>query len=128
MTVGISAYLANGMLGCLRGTSFTISAAYARLHTGDPGAAGLSNTSAEATRKAVTYAAPSAGSLSITGTVPSWPTWTAGSETLSHVSVWDAVSGGNFLYSYALSAPQAVVNGDTPTLNAHTVPLTPIAA
>jgi len=133
MTVGLSAAnLANGWLTAIRGTgatSFTaLTSQFAKLHVGDPGAAGANNAAAgDATRKAVNFAAPSAGSMSLTGTAP---VWTNGgtSETLSHISVWDASSAGNFDYSAALSATQAWASGNTFTLTALTFSLTPIAA
>jgi hypothetical protein len=65
--------------------------------------------------------------MSLTGTAP---VWTNGgtSETLSHISVWDASSAGNFIYSAALSATQAWASGNTFTLTSLTFSLTPIAA
>src|SRR6478609_8986151 len=124
--------LANGWLNSIRGTgatSFTaITTPFAKLHTGAPGAAATSNAAVgDATRKAVNYAAASAGSMSLTGTAP---VWTNGgtSETLTNISVWDASSAGNFLYSAQLSASQAWASGNTFTLTALTFSLTPIAA
>jgi hypothetical protein len=128
VTAGLAATtLANNWLNMLRGTAFTAPAAeYVKLHIGDPGAAAATNPSAVTTRVVVTHAAASAGSISLTGTPPSW-TMTA-TETITHISVWDASSAGNFLYSAALTASKAVVNTDTLTLNTLTVSLTPIAA
>lgn len=133
MTVGLSATnLANGWLNTIRGTSaatFTaITTSFAKLHTADPGAAGATAAAVgDATRKALNYAAASGGSMSLTGTAP---VWTNGgtSETLSHISVWDASSAGNFLYSAALTATQAWATGNTFTLTSCTFALTPIAA
>jgi len=128
VTAGLAATtLANKWLDMLSGTAFTAPAAeYVKLHIGDPGAAATTNPSAVTTRVVVTHAAASAGSKALTGTPPSW-TMTA-TETITHISVWDAVSAGNFLYSAALTASKAVVNTDTLTLNTLTVSLTPIAA
>jgi len=130
MTVGLSAAnLAAVWLNILRNTAGSaIAQPYFKLHTGDPGSAGANNAAAgSTTRVAASYAAPSAGSMSQTGTAP---VWTNGgtSETLSHISVWDASSAGNFLFSFALSATQAWASGNTFTLNTYSFALTPIAA
>lgn len=127
MTIGMSAYLANGFLNIIRGTSFTApTAIYVQLHTGDPGSAGTANASANTTRVAITFAAASGGSMSITGTAPVW-TMTA-SETLTNVSFWDASTSGNFLWSATLTSSRAVNSGDTYTLSTDTVNFTAIAA
>jgi len=111
MTVGQSTAHAHAILNVLRNTSYTGFNPYLKLHTGDPGSAGTSNASAETTRKALTFAAPSAGSSAASAVT--WSTWSAGSETISHVSVWDASSSGNFIASAALAASKPMTNGDT---------------
>ncbi len=132
MTVGFSAAnTANKWLDVIRtgGSTFTaITTAYVKLHTGDPGAAGANNAAAgSTTRVAVTQTSPSGGSMTINGTLP---VWTNGgtSETISHISVWDNLTVGNFLYSVALTVSKAWATADTLTLNTLTVALTPIAA
>lgn len=125
MTVGLSTTHAHAYLNVLRGTTYTAVTPYMKLHTGDPGAAGTSNASAETTRKSVTFGAPSAGS-SVASAV-SWASWSAGSETISHYSLWDASTAGNFLGSAALSASKAVTNGDTLNVTA-TATMGPLAA
>lgn len=120
MTVGIAASVANGWVDGL-GTL------YAKLHTADPGAAGTTAASAETTRKAMTFGSASAGVATQTGTV-SWSSWTAGSETISHVSYWDAATGGTFKGSFALTASKAVANTDTLNLSGCTISATPVAA
>jgi len=81
------------------------------LHTGDPGEDGTANAASESTRKAVSFAAASGGSMSSSGTVE----WTnvAATETYTHWSLWDALSAGNALWSGALASSAAVVAGDT---------------
>lgn len=131
MTVGLStSNVANGWLNTLRnGSNFTaIATPFVKLHTGDPGASGASNAAAgSTTRVAVTQSAASGGSITISGTNPSW-TNGGTSETITHISVFDASTAGNFLYSAALSASQAWVSGNTFTLTGLTVSLTPLAA
>jgi hypothetical protein len=128
MAVGLSAVnLANKWLDMLRGTAFTAPAAvYVKLHTGDPGASGTANVGAVTTRPAITWSAASAGQITITGTNPSWSMTTT--ETISHISLWDNATAGNFLDSIALTASQAVVNGNTLTLTSCTISLGTIAA
>jgi hypothetical protein len=130
VTVGLHAVnLANKWLDMLGGTAFTAPTTTAmKAHTGDPGSAGTSNASAETDRKALTWSAASAGSKSITSTLPQWASWDAGTETISHMSVWDSTTAGNFLYSFALTTAKQVTNGDTLNVTAHSVSLTPIAA
>lgn len=127
MTVGLATTaLANAYLNVIRGTTFTgLAAAYVKLHTGDPGAAGTSNASAVTTRSAATFSAASAGSMALSNT-PSWSM--TGSETISHISIWDASSAGTFYWSVALTASKAVSNGDTLNLTSLTLSVTPLAA
>jgi hypothetical protein len=131
MTAGLSTTnVANGWLNTLRaGSNFTaIATPFVKLHTGDPGSAGASNAAAgDTTRKALTQSAASGGSIALSGTAPSW-TNGGTSETITHISVWDASTSGNFLYSAALTASKAWVSTDTLTLNTLTVALTPLAA
>lgn len=127
MTVGLATTtLANNWLNMLRGTAFTAPAAtYIKLHTADPGAAGTSNPSAVTTRQAATFSAASSGALALSNS-PSF-SMTA-TETITHISVWDASTAGNFLWSAALTTSKSVVNTDTLTFTTLGVSLSPLAA
>ena len=127
MTVGLATTtLANNWLNMLRGTAFTAPAAtYIKLHTADPGAAGTSNASAVTTRQAATFSAASSGALALSNS-PSF-SMTA-TETITHISVWDASTAGNFLWSAALTTSKSVVNTDTLTFTTLGVSLSPLAA
>lgn len=127
MTVGLSAVnRANATLNVYRNTAHAaIAQVYVKLHTGDPGSAGASNAAAVTTRSAVNFSAPSAGSMAESN-VPTW-SMTA-TETITHISLWDASTSGNFLQSLALSASKAVASGDTLNLSTLTLNFTPIAA
>lgn len=130
MTVGISsANLATPWLNTLRGTNMTApTGLYVKLHVGDPGAAGANNAAAgSTTRVVVTEAAPSGNAIAMTGTQPSW-TNGGTTETLSHISVFDAATAGNFLFSAALTATQAWASGNVFTLTSLGFSLSPIAA
>lgn len=129
MTVGLAtSTLANKILDHLRGgTAWTQpSGLYVKVHTGDPGSAGTANASAVTTRSQATFAAAASGAIALTGTNPSF-SMTA-TETISHVSVWDASTSGNFLWSAQLSSAKSVVSGDTLTLTSLGFALSPLAA
>lgn len=120
MTAGIAAGTVNGWIDGL-------SPLYAQLHTGDPGAAGTANASAETTRKAMTFGAASGGSATQTGSV-SWTPWAAGTETETHISYWTALTSGTFKGSFLLAAPKPMTNGDTLNLSGCTIAVSPVAA
>lgn len=127
MTVGLSTVnLANAMLNGIRGTSFSNSATYIALHTGDPGSSGTSNQSAVTTRQQATFAAASTGAIALSATPTAWSM--TSSETIAYISVWSASTGGNFLWSAQLSVSKTVANGDTLTLNTCGLSLAPLAA
>lgn len=129
MAAGLSAVnLANAWLNTLSGTTFTGVNTFVKLHTGDPGASGVANASANTTRVALTWGAAASGSKAIVATLPVWSTWAAGSETLSYISVWDNLTVGNFLFSAQLTVARSVANGDNVTLSSLSFALTPIAA
>lgn len=124
MATGISSYLANAWLDALgNNSSFAVTSVYVKLHIGDPGAAGTANPATETTRKAVSFAAASSGSLASDDAV----TWTniAGSEDATHFTAWDNLSAGNFLFSGTITA-NPYTAGDTFTIasGALTVSLT----
>lgn len=124
MATGISSYLANAWLDALgNNSSFAVTTVYVKLHIGDPGAAGTANPATETTRKSVSFAAASSGSLASDAAV----TWTniAGSEDATHFTAWDNLSAGNFLFSGTITA-NPYTAGDTFTIasGALTVSLT----
>lgn len=130
MTIGVSsANIATLFLNLLRATNATAPVAtYVKLHTGDPGAAGANNAAAgSTTRNVVTFNSPSGNAIALTASPSQW-TNGGSSETLTHVSVWDASSAGNFLWSAALSSSQAWVSTNTFTLTSLGVSISPIAA
>lgn len=117
---GLKASVANGWLDGSFGT------VYAALHTADPGTAGSTSPSAgDPSRKAVTMGAAASGSKASTASAGPW-TNGGSSETITHISLWTAVSGGTFLGSAPLSASQAWVAGNTFTLTSLTIAITPV--
>jgi hypothetical protein len=120
MATGVSTTRANAMLD-------TIATPHVKLHTGDPGAAGTSNASSEATRKSITLTAAATAERHMSASV-SWTGWTQGSQTITHVSVWDNISAGTFQFSVPLTNQAQVNNGETFTLQTLTISILSIAA
>lgn len=87
---------------------------YVKLHTGDPGENGTSNAAGETTRVQVTFADASGGSCA-SSTDAAW-TSVSTTEVYSHISLWDAPTGGNCLWTGSLTAPKAVTAGDNFTI------------
>lgn len=133
MTVGFHAVnFLNKMLDHLRGgTAWTQpSGIYYKLHTGDPGASGTANAAVgDATRKAAVFGAAASGSIANSSAIGPW-TNGGTSETLTHISAWDASTSGNFLWSDDLTVSKAWVSGETFTIpiGSATVPFGPLAA
>ncbi|MEM9515424.1 MAG: hypothetical protein AAGA42_11270 [Actinomycetota bacterium] len=121
----MSDYLENELLDHALGTgAFTApSGTYVQLHTGVPGETGANNVSAETTRQAATWAAASGGVAQLSADL-TWSNWSAGPETITHISIWDAASAGNCLFTGALSASKAIVNTDDLVLDATNTSIT----
>lgn len=131
MTVGASsANLATPALNTFRGTNMDGSLFWARLHIGDPGAAGLTNPSVGAgvTQQALVFGAPVMGRISLTNV----PAWVAGlgfaSEVITHLSLWDDTNA--FRASVLLDPDEldAWVPGDTFQLDDLDLALAPLAS
>jgi hypothetical protein len=133
MTVGLSTGtggLARLWLNVLAGTAVSTTSVFVKLHTGDPGAAGAGNVSSVTTRPSITFGTTTTGTISSSNT-PSWASWAGtNGEVVSHISLWDASTAGNFLGSIALTASKTMSTGDTLNLTSGStqVSLTPIAA
>lgn len=120
MTVGLASGSANAMLDGQLDTTPT-----AKVHTGDPGAAGTSNVSVgDASAQAFVWDPAVGGAKSKTAADPVW-TNAGTSESLSHLSVYSAAV---FKFSAALTGGGAWVGGQTATLTGLTASITPLAA
>jgi hypothetical protein len=111
----ISNYLENKILDAVgNNVSLAVAQAYVKLHTADPGEDGTVAPAGNTTRVAVSFAVASAGSMVSDADV----NWTSVSttETYSHISLWDASTAGNCLWTGALTAPKAVTAGDNFTI------------
>lgn len=133
MAVGLSAAnLANPWLDVLRLQGITAKSVIGvKLHTGDPGSAGTANASSVTTRMTITFGTAASGAIA-SNNAPSWTSWAGtNNEVVTHISLWDSTSAGNFLLSIAITGGgKTMGTGDTLTLTsgATTVSLTPLAA
>lgn len=90
---------------------------YISLHTGDPGETGANEVSggsygrASVTNNNTNFPAASGGAKA-NGAEIAFPTPSAGWGTVSHAGVWDASSGGNFLWGGGLTVSKAINSGD----------------
>jgi hypothetical protein len=127
MAVGTAQYLNNAWLNTIKstGTSFNVTGAiYVQLHTGNPGAAGTTSVSSVTTRPAITFTTATTGVLSASN-APAWSSWAGtNNEVVTHVSLWDNTTGGNFLWSAALSASKTIQTGDMFTLSTCSLTIT----
>ncbi len=118
--MSISDYLETRILDAVfNNTSLAIAATYIKLHIGDPGEAGTANPAANTTRQAASWGAATGGNI-FTDTTITFASVPA-TETYTHLSVWDAPSGGNHLWYGPLNAPYPVNVGDTFVLSNGTV-------
>jgi hypothetical protein len=115
MATGMSAYLANSLLNALgNNTAYAVTNVYVKLHVGDPGADGTANAATETTRKAVSFAGASAGSIASDADV----TWTniSGSQDATFFTAWDSIDAGSFLFSGTITG-NPYTAGDTYTIS-----------
>jgi hypothetical protein len=117
--MSISNYLEGKILNkVFKATDFTSPTVYAQLHGGDPGDDGTSNVLAGYTTRssAISFGTVSGGSVASSADI----TWTSitpsGSGLISHVSLWDASTSGNCLWTGALTPNRTVSSGDNLTI------------
>lgn len=122
MTAGVSTATANGMLN-------VIGSIYVQMHTGDPGASGTSNIALVGSRVPATLTTATAGIRSLT-TIVSWPSgpWVGAPQTVTHVSVWSAGTGGSFIFSAALGTHIDFTEGLRPRLSALSISIPSVAS
>ena len=105
-----STYWRNAVIDTMTSGGSGISAItpYVSLHTADPGLTGTSEvTGGSYARQTVAFSAASSGATANTGAV----TFTdMPSATITHVGLWDSLSGGNFLYGDVLTNGSQIVN------------------
>ena len=98
---------------------------FVALHTGDPGetgaAAELSGNGYS--RQAATFTEDTNGLVDNDADITFGPNTTVNWGNVTHVSVWDAVSGGNCLYKGALSSAVTININDSLRMAAGTLDL-----
>jgi hypothetical protein len=115
--MSISNYAEAAILDAIfNNTALQKSARYVQLHTADPGEDCTTAVATETSRKSVTGAASSNPGGVFTSVNDLIWTSVAGTETYAYVSIWDASTSGNALWSGALTTPRAVTAGDTFTI------------
>lgn len=121
MADGVSTAVATAMC-----TTAVAGWSWTGLFKGAPGASGTANVSSTTTRKATTWATASGASVSANGTLPSWASWAGtNGEVQTDIGGFDASTAGNFQGSAPLSAGVTMNTGDTLSLTAVTVAVTP---
>jgi hypothetical protein len=123
MPAGLASSVAASWLDAIcNATNYTAPAGfYAKLHTGDPGAAGTSNAAGETTRQSVSMASASGGTIT-NDAAASWVNVST-QEVYTHLSFWSAVTGGTFLASCALGSSVSVYVNNTFTIDVGDVDL-----
>jgi hypothetical protein len=114
--MGLSNYAENAVGNhLLRNTALTSpTTVYLALHDGDAGETGANEITGLGgyAREAIAFDAPTDGVFDSSAE----ESFTASGEawgTITHASIWDAVSGGNCIITGALAASKAVADGDT---------------
>lgn len=124
--MGASTYTKNNILkALLKGTALPLpTGTYISLHTADPGATGENEVSTGAWPAYVRRKAEAAGAMGTGWTTPTTGSSTntnqltypsndgAGTVTVTHFAIWDALSAGNCLDAAALTASRALSVGD----------------
>jgi hypothetical protein len=106
----------NLMLNALAGVNPTLSAAYASLHTADPGSTGTNEVSGGSppyARRAITWNTATSGDLD-DNTIPAFDV--PASTTITHFGLWSASTAGTFLGGGTLDATQIFSTQGTYTL------------
>jgi len=108
------------ILGQAPGTPPTV--LYVKLHVGDPGADGTANPAVEDTRQVVSFGA--GANISTDGRAQALTDadvlWVAvaGTESYTHMTIWDNITAGACWYKGALVAPVAITAGSNFTFPA----------
>lgn len=129
MSVGPTAYLVNKWLDqTFRNVAWTPPAVpYVKMHTGDPGATGAANASAQTARIATSWAAAASGLINLSGTPENTLNAT---ETITHISFWDTAgpAGGNCLWTAQATVSKSGANLDIIRITSVQLGVTGLAA
>ena len=86
---------------------------YVSLHTGDPGITGASEAAGGSYARQLANASFAAAASGAKATNANIDFAVMPAATITHVGIWDAVSGGNFLEGGPLAASKTTNAGDT---------------
>lgn len=113
--MSISNYLENKLLDkVLRNTDFTVATVYVSLHNGDPGETGVSEIAGGSyARQSAAFDVAASGATQNTAQINFVGMPAVGAPGVGYIGLWDALAGGNFLWSGALAAAKIVNAGDT---------------
>lgn len=131
--MAFSQYLADEILDWFKGGAFPSapSNVFISVHTGDPGVSGTSNDVTSSVRGTANRVQIATSAFSVIGNASGGgreitnsnvvqvtaSAANAGTTTLTHFGVWDAITAGNFLASGSLTASVGVQTGDTVQFN-----------
>lgn len=111
MANGPSKWLINSMWdAALSGIPFVINQVYAQFHSADPGSGGTANVVA-LDRQPVVFERDVDGHWQSAGAPPEVPIDVA-DVTVTHISLWDAPTAGNWMGNDIANQPVPVVEGD----------------
>lgn len=118
MAEGIASTYANEIADYVvgKGAPTSIAACWVKLHTGAVGASGTGNPATETDRAQAGFGSPTAGVIANSADI-NW-TGVAATETITHVSLWDASTAGNFIASIALNSSAVLSAGGDLTIAA----------
>ena len=123
----MSNYLENALVNAvLRGTNYTSpSAVYLALFTSDPTDAGTGTevSGGAYARKAITFGAPSDG-VAVSSADVLFPVATASWGTITHIGIYDALTGGNLLFHGVLTNSKTIAADDQLKIAAGDVSIT----
>lgn len=128
MTTAMTNYLEDALLNhMLRNTSYTSPATvYVGLLTADPTESGLTTSEISGfayQRQSATFSAP-VGNTTSNSVVIQFPVATGTWGVISHVAIFDALSGGNMLFYGPLTTTKTVNLGDSFKFNATALSVT----
>ena len=111
--MSIGDFLENELLdAALANGTYVTANVYVSLHTADPGETGATEVTggAYARQGPTTFSAAASGASANTAQIDftSMP-----AVTVTHVGLWDALTGTNFLWGGALTSSKALNSGDT---------------
>lgn len=112
MSLKMSTHLANKVLEAVtKGVSVSYTNLYISLHSADPGDTGASEVAIS--RKETATGDWATASFKSSATVSPFEYSSMPAVTVTHIGLWDAATGGNFLWNGELAVAKTVPAGET---------------